>query len=369
MPHLVDRSRIEVDWTCERRRYWNTEFGRTREGVEHHHPAIVGIVPVEEALELSFGSALHSALSSLALQTLTPERIAQIIESDIRLAYARQTPEKQQEAVSLALGLFWGFTETIWPNFLSDYEIIAVEREMTLPADSAGRIQVMVKPDLIVRRRTDNTHWYLEYKSTGFKTQNWIEGWRYAIQLHVGCLAAEKVLGVPVEGAQIIGFYKGYPKDNKLRSPFTYAYHLEGVPGVVPERWSCEWTRGWELLPVHLYPGGMQAWVREEMDEELLIEQFPCTGPIPVRKDIVATFLAQLERRENQVLAYHAGMSDLDTAFPQRFKSCRPLIGKPCPYIECCFSPSVAGDPIGSGLYQPRQPHHNMEVMELEGEG
>jgi hypothetical protein len=54
----------------------------------------------------------------------------------------------------------------------------------------------------------------------------------------------------------------------------------------------------------------------------------------------------------------------LADVFPQYKKSCWFMYGEACPYIPLCWKPEVAVDPIGSGLYQIRVPHHLAEREE-----
>jgi hypothetical protein len=355
---LVDRTRIEVDWTCERRRYWSAEHAKR------------GIVPLSDAVELAYGIAIHDALASLALGLLPPEQIA-----DILLHNLQQLPTaepRKSELINLGLGHFWGFVRVVWPLLLRDYSILRIEKELTLPIGKDGdgtRIEMMLKPDLALERKADGTVWYPDFKSTGFKTKNWLDGWQYAQQLHAGCLALELDLGRPVEGAFVIGLYKGQEREGQLRSALTYAYLRKGLVDngkIVQEpKWSHEYVRGWEMVPTSEYPGGVKAWV-DSLPEEVLLEQFPLTGPVPLHREMAGEFLAQQELREQEILSFHRGERTLAQTFRQNFKACRPLFGEACPYREVCFSKSIAEDPIGSGHYQWRQPHHQLEVAEME---
>jgi hypothetical protein len=54
----------------------------------------------------------------------------------------------------------------------------------------------------------------------------------------------------------------------------------------------------------------------------------------------------------------------LGSTFPQYKKACWFMYGEPCPYIPLCWKPEVGADPIGSGLYQIRVPHHLAEREE-----
>jgi hypothetical protein len=51
----------------------------------------------------------------------------------------------------------------------------------------------------------------------------------------------------------------------------------------------------------------------------------------------------------------------LDGTFPHVKKHCEFHFGGPCEYKDLCWKPEVAQDPIGSGLYQIRMPHHEAE--------
>ena len=44
--------------------------------------------------------------------------------------------------------------------------------------------------------------------------------------------------------------------------------------------------------------------------------------------------------------------------FPHIRKHCEFHFGGPCEYKDLCWKPEVASDPVGSGLYQIRMPHH-----------
>lgn len=58
----------------------------------------------------------------------------------------------------------------------------------------------------------------------------------------------------------------------------------------------------------------------------------------------------------------------LDSVFPHNKKVCYFMYGEICPYVPLCWKPEVAADPIGSGLYQIRVPHHKPELNELKKE-
>jgi hypothetical protein len=52
--------------------------------------------------------------------------------------------------------------------------------------------------------------------------------------------------------------------------------------------------------------------------------------------------------------------------FPHNRKHCFFHFGGRCEYYDLCWKPEVAADPIGSGIYEIRTPHHAAERKELE---
>ena len=51
----------------------------------------------------------------------------------------------------------------------------------------------------------------------------------------------------------------------------------------------------------------------------------------------------------------------LEMHFPHIRKHCEFHFGQACEYKSLCWQPEVRQDPLGSGLYQIRTPHHEAE--------
>lgn len=344
MTTRIDRSRIEADWDCPRRRYWSTEYDT---GGPHK-----GITPVGELPYLTFGTAIHTAMANVLMGVLDHDSIATIL----RHSLASQPTESQ----NLAEGLFWAFTRTIWQDWQAEYDVIGIEQECSLPI--GPHVEMMLRPDVCLRHKVSGAYIYPDFKSTGFKTKNWLDGWNYATQLQTGCAGLSAALGQPVEGAIVIGLYKGYYKDYKQRSPFTWIYSYPGYPDQgIGAQYNVEWCRGWNLVETHTFPGGLKAWVAS-LPDEVLREQLPITGLIPFNPHTLQNFVTQQTLREARIAGFHAGTLSLEDVFPMHVKSCRPLFGAACPFLQACHAPTVGTDPVGSGLYVPRVPHHNPEL-------
>ena len=59
-----------------------------------------------------------------------------------------------------------------------------------------------------------------------------------------------------------------------------------------------------------------------------------------------------------------AKLEDLAEYFPHNRKHCYFHFGEQCSYLALCWNPEVTADPIGSGLYQIREAHHEAERSE-----
>jgi hypothetical protein len=231
----------------------------------------------------------------------------------------------------------------------------------------------MSKPDLILANEAGE-NFYIEYKSTSSKKEEWINSWNTAIQLHSTVRAVEATLGISVVGVQIVGLYKGYRSYDKQNSPFCYAYRRPPSPPFTVEDLSVEYKSGYKRYPTHLLTGGVKAWV-DCLPEALLTEQFPMSPPIYIKEELVDTFFRQRALREGEIS--HAlqmitvdedgkivGLARdfIDAFFPQRFDQCQPAYGKGCPYRRICHG--GVDRPLEQG-FEMREPHHDPERLAL----
>ena len=362
---LTDRSRTETDWTCERERFFLTEYGER------------GIVRASTQKELDFGTDIHVALEELARRLSEADVVGDLAPRLYSKVLRRETErlgsERARELAAIAEGMFRGYCATVWPQVLQLYDIVAVEPECLRKLSPS--LSFMSRPDLILRRKADGTFWYWEYKTTGQRAEDWLKQWPKAVQLHSGCLAAEETLGLKIEGCIVQGLSKGYEKDGHSRSPFCEGWRFLGG-GTITFSYVYMRSKGWERFFAGEHPYGIAGWI-EEMPQDLLEKQFFRTPPIYPRKDLVDQFFAQLVHREDAISsaktniklisesnrpdAAKAALIDRIMAgtFPMKFKACSGRYGKyDCPMLEACWNPRVASDPLGSGLYVPREPHH-----------
>lgn len=382
-PHYVSRSASEVDDTCPRRRYWNTVFHG------------IGLEPTGTSEDLIVGTALHAG----------PEALWRTGNIDIAIAAMKSIPEW------IKLGLMWQYwCEAILRAYyrvrylvmVKTWAPLAIEEEVTydLGASQEGRpLILLAKPDLVLKHRLTGITRYVEFKSTRIMDDKFMESWRKAVQLAAGQLCFE-AKGVIIDQVQVAFWCKGAKtQDGYWRTPFLSAWRTKDpstirikAAGVVtsdtkvvyyaakrPEKWA-----GWERFDV--WESGMtpREWVNHlsNSDMEKELPETPEMVFEPALRNSWARQLAHregviadastnlirnfLEYDEDKKAAYKQEEQDiLEECFPQKFRQCRPAQGYPCPFETLCFNPTIAADPITSGLYKYREPHHAIEARAL----
>ena len=332
----LDASRIAADWICPRSRYWGYEF----EGG--------GITPIEPNADLQFG-----------------QRIAAQVQR-IRDKQPLVAAEATNEGV-LEMGLLLAYTSTIWPLWDAEYEVIATELECAQPLGSA--LTYLARPDAVLRRRSDGTIWVLSDKTTSLPAATFCQQWQKAVQNHAECVLVEHQLGVTVSGYFTQGWYKGYKKADTIYSPLAFAWCRQGATALTKDVWLAEYKYGWPRRRIDAYPGGIAAWIRQ-LPAELIHAQFPVAGPTLLRRDMVEAYLTQVTIRDETIVDGQ-GQRELDIQkqlswlYPQHFANCDEYgkYRRPCAFRECCWVPSIGLDPLASGLYIKRIPHHDQERL------
>ena len=180
-------------------------------------------------------------------------------------------------------------------------------------------------------------------------------------------------------GAWVQGLYKGNFRAGKLYHPLMYGYRKFGSPGLYPTQYSLKRKSGFERFSTAQFEGtkqvpktGIEGWIEWLLENEpdAVANCFPRTQPIFVNYDMMNGFLRQRNFREKMIaeakdMPHLSQQQILDEVFPQNFSECEAQWGA-CPYLECCWNKQVNKDPVRSGMYKPRVPHHKME-RELKG--
>jgi hypothetical protein len=370
---IEDRSSMEADWRCGMERYWLTEYrepGRSQS-------AVGGLVPVKSVYDLELGSAFADGIAAMAAHE---NELCHA--GDLLLRVYRDTAEMiaqpfeanwGKEKASLLRGLLFGAATHILPRLRQDYDLLKIEGETFLTfhgPQGRGELLFMVRPDLVFRRRSDGTVWVPDWKTSSWKDVEWLLKWPWAIQLHLQAAAVRQTdPHLDVQGSIILGAYKGFRRDpaspdagpGEVSSPFTYIYNNGGVGTL---EWSPKWLRGWNKVPAWEYPNdGIYGWVLHMRRQwpSVLSEQFPTSQPIMLNEEMVATVGAERISRMKRIAAFRRLSPDGREKMRSYFFDHRTLNCARCPYQPACWSPTIGLNPLGSGLFVPRVPNHELE--------
>lgn len=280
---------------------------------------------------------------------------------------------------------------------------------------------LMLRTDLLAQRRGGQTLAYFECKTTGWESDAWAEQWETDPQLGLGTLDAEALWGAEVTELYIVGLSKGarrkdkYDPDERKKqlSPLCYGYCREANPPLMPEDWlpSYEWVNNdgetKRASRAHRRKG---VWLLGESDwqtwrayrgtdpemtpEEFWVRMLPNSlldkvcfilGPMNRQDQQLAMLMRAMQAEEDrwqaalwklyelQVSGHTWGsavfQSELDRLIPCSW-ACRPF-GKEhqCEFVPICHRHQGWDDPIGTGVYQPRLPHHAPELQQAIARG
>lgn len=352
----------------------------------HYHYGGTGLERISMALPLVTGIAVHEALAEVLLgadPTAAIDRAFAQYEMDVLergITDEVLSPRFFAEQRALLAGLVYAWHRVRYPQLLREYEPVLIERELLWPLGSRNGVNVldMIRADALVRRRADGLLFYLEFKTTTKGDENWVRSWEHNSQILINTVAIEELLGERLGGVLIEGLLKGSRRKCTLKtspfygeviqdSPFCYAFRSMGPKGVV---YHTAWERGAEHIRVWEKMPSTQAWI-QQLPEEDLLAQFVALPPIRpseeqlerhrrqmlIQEEQVAWGLDELSRSSDPAVHRHI----LDAVFPQNDDHCYRYYGSPCSMEPVCFTRAVALDPLGSGLYVARTPHHVSE--------
>ncbi len=312
----------------------------------------------------------------------------------------------EQAMLGAGLGLVWwkyGMEE-----FFEQHEIISVEQEYPLPVQWGVPDWALVheiRPDLVVRRNADKRVLVPDFKTEDKINEDaFSREWVDSIQMAVQCLGVEAALGEQVSYSAIAlekglrrseynSDTKEYDGPRKQQSPFCYMYFMEGQPPMTQHQYAPQWKyRGadgknhtlgklWDKHSTWDMPGWDGALYAEralEVLNELEKTWRPASlltyaGPYQVNRMLAAHYLESVATNEEwwfrRLLMEDHTQESIFKVFPASFKCTDPW-GRQCSMHKICFRESVAADdPVGSGEYVLRAPHHQGERLQMEATG
>lgn len=369
MPTLTlhtDRSRIVAYRNCPRLRYWT------------YHHAGSGIVPAGTSIPLMLGSAFHEVVAQLRVAG-DPAPVISAAAEALRGTMHEGIPPGADldaaeflvhEQVRLLEGLSWAWVRVRLPMIQEEFEPVVVEREILWPmghttvGDSTVEVVDMVRCDVLERRRADGALFYREYKTTSTGDEEWAKQFDTSTQILANLLAVRETLHEEVAGVIIEGVIKGSrAKDRSKTSPFFGQRVQQSVLCYVydtPTGLELEWSRSGRKTPSWTLVTARDL-VYRFLDEAACRAFFSPIPPIIPREEHLQRWRRQVVHQEGSICRSLMNGEDLDVAFPMNDDHCHRYFGSPCAYKDCCFDPVIGADPLRSGLYVPRTPHHPTE--------
>lgn len=283
-------------------------------------------------------------------------------------------------------------------------------------------IGLMCKPDFILETRTTLELEYHEFKTTSMDSITFRDKWEVMVQMFAATLDAERRLGKHVQSIYIHGLVKGkrqgdYTPDTRKydgfirqQSVFAYGYRKAANPPMEREEWAAQYDyvdesganrrlgKGfkkagvWEL-PDALIPEGMTKgefwvqWIGPEVRRKSLI----LIGPLSRQSQMIEHFFQEVQGEEARwqdglwrlyelalQLQTDAQTSDywgavwanpefqrlLDRIFPRSYECRRYGAKNRCQFEGPCLEREGHLNPIGSGQFIERRPHHQDELQQ-----
>ncbi len=391
----------------------------------HAGPTGYGYVTKGQSVPLATGTYAHQVLEQLFQILKRDDRLPTVDEvraaiDEAHLAYESIIMQKgfrgllaseRSDAVvieqkALIEGLIWAASRRVLPYLHETYRILEVETESVYVLDctcglgSSGLdplahsargcqgIGVQLRQDVIAEHRISGNLAYIEGKTTGQPGDYFASQWETKPQLAMGTFGIVERYGKEITEHYILAMYKGRREkvgegpDTTYRqnSPLVLGYCKPANPPLNLEEWLPSYqyvddegntrraSRQHVKRPTWEYDGGVEAWVRD-LPDSVVESCVYLVGPLN-RQDI------QIARLKRQIVAeerlwqrrlwaiHEAGWTEeaIDDQVPASWDCARYGARHTCEFVNLCFKHAGSEDPIGSGQFVPRRPHHASEL-------
>lgn len=248
------------------------------------------------------------------------------------------------------------------------------------------------RPDLELRRKSDGKQGILDFKTSKYADEREVEAYRSSVQMAAGTVGMERRTGERVEFYYVNFLKKGdrkasYQPDTKKYdgprrqlSPFCYVDYRPASPPLQreevrsPSKWYLA-ASTLDLQPDSKPPEWtLPEWVAWTLPRAEVASQYLMVGPYERQDDLIKRALKQTLHSEREWAGKLWEIHDkvelgdsiqeaLDSSLPASWDCNR--FGEKCIMWELCHSEVAMEDPLGSGLYELRVPHHQreMEIM------
>lgn len=298
-------------------------------------------------------------------------------------------------------------------------------------AKGCGGIGIQTRGDAGMRRRVDAALCVFDWKGDGnVHKYNWAEGFVENIQMALQVESLARLTGENVSGGVfIIGLHKGWRQADKARSdetgewevtaetakikyqqsPFCYGFYNPGDPPLEPVQWRASYSyqrwdekkqkmvgtnlKGKGFLKTSLWQAELpdkpasyttiEWWVEKYLEDATLAKQVKLAGPLFPPQHMVEAVKRSVVYEESRIKAGLWELWDiyervqsftdpeylaaLDKHFPQSW-DCRKYNAL-CPYIPICRHDAGWENPLATGWFELRRPHHEPELQQVLARG
>lgn len=376
------RSHDQCYIDCPRKAYLTYYYGGTgivRKGLDIYmetgsltHAMLNGV--------LLFAKATGSVPGDAEMDEICSGAIGEYKKSILEKGFDEFSGELELEMTrqaALAEGLTRAWTLIRLPYFLENYEIVSVEEEHEVPF---GEGQVLLsRLDGVLKRKSDGELFVgPEFKTTGWMSDDYIESFRYSTQTLSQGLDVLHTQGQLPAGVMMEFLYKGMKKKDTngeyvYYSPLVRAYRMVDEFGGETYGFDSSLGRKKDWKPFDTFTMGMGNWIPQipleilqnilfnttvyRSEKELDEWKLQCR----IRQAFIQHGIVKLSEEHPTLEAADELMA---TYFPARLDQfCYSnQYKKKCPYLDICYH--SIDDPIGSGQYVERTPHHEGEFSD-----
>jgi len=202
-----------------------------------------------------------------------------------------------KEQSELTTALIYGWYKIIYPDYISHYEPVDIEREEAITFQvGENEITLLTRTDLLSKVRGSDNYVIHNWKTVTNADKDWLEQWRYDQQTLTEYVAAENRLNKTIVGTIITGLVKGrkseWPEDSgnwSHNNPMIYCWMKDNggeIDYAAKYKWKCDqphqMSRGKECpggqshtrsgyykgSVADKYPGGIISWIDHLLETE-----------------------------------------------------------------------------------------------------
>jgi len=331
---------------------------------------------------LQTGITLHSALEAiLRNKATTREEVSNLVDEPIS-DYVKKLTDVEFEnpadevgkQVAIVQALAHAYTRITIPWVHDNFDIVDVEPEQGVKL--AGDIIWRARTDFVTRAKAGLKRLAIhDFKSQAYwSDNNPHDEWRDSLQQMMNAWVCSMVYGERVDHFYIHILVKG---TKTSPSYLTHPSYRPANPPIVQEDILPYYTRkaGYARVFAPEIPLTIPEWVWRA-DASYVAKSVPVLGPYEVDYNKVERFLKGLPTNEGYWRMRLEGLdwsqwkdpdfqSQLDTKFPRTF-NCYEFGKRRCQFYDICHRAPGWDDPIGSGKYQERIPHHSIGETDEE---